>query len=221
MTCWMASCWGSCGSASEVSEEHPVSSPGTRPASPHRTTQLQRLGALLVVVLVTLIAVLFRDRLSRYEEYGYVGVFAATLLGSASVVLPVPGLAIVYVAGSIWNPLAIGLIAALGDTIGEATGYLAGYAGQGIVENSSLYNRFAGWMSRHGFLTILILSAVPNPFFDMAGIAAGASRFSARRFFLATWIGKTVKDVTVAVAGFYSLALFADSVLPAVTSVWP
>lgn len=179
-------------------------------ASSKRTVRLQRLGALLIVVLITVAILLFRDRLAQYERYGYLGVFITTLLGSATVVLPVPGLAIVYVGGSVWNPILVGLVAGLGDALGEATGYLTGYAGQGLLENQSLYVRFENWMRRRGFLTILILSAVPNPFFDLAGIAAGASRFPGRLFFLATWIGKTTKDVTIALAGYYSIAFFGN-----------
>ncbi len=175
-----------------------------------RTVRLQRLAALLIVVLITVAIVLFRDQLAQYERYGYLGVFITTLVGSATVVLPVPGLAIVYVGGSIWNPILVGLVAGLGDAMGEATGYLMGYAGQGLVESQSLYIRFENWMRRHGFLTILILSAVPNPFFDLAGIAAGASRFPGWRFFLAAWIGKTIKDVIFALAGHYSISLFAN-----------
>jgi uncharacterized membrane protein YdjX (TVP38/TMEM64 family) len=197
-----------------------VSSAEVREVNSRRVVRLQRVGALLLVLLITLVAFLFRDRLAQYEQYGYVGVFVATLLGSGSVILPVPSLAIVYLGGSIWNPLFVGLAAGLGDAMGEATGYLAGYAGQGLIEGSRLYAYFEGWMRAHGFLTILILSAVPNPFFDMAGIAAGASRFSARRFFLAAWIGKTIKDVAFALAGFYSVPLFANSVLPGLSSLW-
>ena len=153
--------------------------------SSRRTVRLQRVGALVVVVLITLIALVFRDSLVQFERYGYLGVFIATLIGSATVVLPVPALAIVYVSGSIWNPLLVGLVAGVGDAMGEATGYLAGYAGQGLVENSRLYRRFDSWMERNGFVTILVLSAVPNPFFDLAGIAAGASGFPSKWFFLA------------------------------------
>jgi len=163
-----------------------------------------------MVVSITVAILLFRDRLAEYERYGYLGVFITTLVGSATVVLPVPGLALVYVGGSIWNPILVGLVAGLGDAIGEATGYLAGYAGQGLLENQRLYVRFENWMQRNGFLTILILSAIPNPFFDLAGIAAGASGFPGRWFFLAAWIGKTIKDVTFALAGYYSLSFFTN-----------
>lgn len=177
------------------------------------------MGALLIVILVSLAALVFRERLAEYERYGYLGVFITTLVGSATVILPVPALAIVYVGGSIWNPVLLGLVAGLGDAMGEATAYLAGYAGQGLIEDLSLYKRFAHWMQRRGFLTILVLSAIPNPFFDLAGIAAGASRFPGKRFFLAAWIGKTIKDLTIAVAGYYSLPLFTNSILPGLATL--
>jgi uncharacterized membrane protein YdjX (TVP38/TMEM64 family) len=173
---------------------------------------VRRLVALFIVILITVAIFLFRDQLAQYERYGYLGVFIGTLAGSATIVLPVPGLAIVYVAGGVWNPLLVGLVAGLGDALGEATGYLTGYAAHGLVENRGLYARFEHWMRHNGFLTILLLSAIPNPVFDLAGIAAGASRFPRRYFFLAAWIGKTVKDVTFALAGYYSLAFFSQLV---------
>jgi uncharacterized membrane protein YdjX (TVP38/TMEM64 family) len=179
-------------------------------ASPNRTARLQRLGALIIVALIMVAILLLRGRLAEYERYGYLGVFVTSLIGSSTVVLPVPALAIVYVVGSIWNPILVGLVAGLGDAMGEATGYLAGYAGQGLIENQSLYMRFEKWMLRNGFLTILILSVIPNPFFDLAGIAAGASGFPARWFFLAAWIGKTIKDTAFALAGYYSITLFTN-----------
>lgn len=185
-----------------------------------RTARLQRLGALAIVVLITVAVLLFRNQLVEYERYGYLGVFLTTLAGSATVVLPVPGLAVVYLAGSLWNPLIVGLVGGLGDALGEGTGYLAGYAGQGLVQDVGLYRRFERWMQRNGFLTIFFLSAIPNPFFDLGGLAAGASGFPAKWFFLATWMGKTIKDVVIAVAGFLSIPLLADSVLPALTSLW-
>jgi uncharacterized membrane protein YdjX (TVP38/TMEM64 family) len=196
-----------------------VSRGQVREINARRVVRLQRLEALLVVILVSLTAVLARDRLVEYERYGYLGVFITTLVGSATVVLPVPALAVVYVGGSIWNPLLVGLVAGLGDATGEATAYLAGYVGQGLIENMGLYKRFEDWMQRRGFLTILVLSAIPNPFFDLAGIAAGASGFPAKRFFLAAWIGKTIKDVTIALAGYYSLPLFANTILPGLSNL--
>jgi uncharacterized membrane protein YdjX (TVP38/TMEM64 family) len=196
-----------------------VSSTEAKEVRSRTAVRLQRVGALLVVILVTLGALLFRERLVEYERYGYIGVFITMLVGSATVILPVPGLAVVYVGGGIWNPLLVGLVAGLGDALGEWTGYLAGYAGQGLVENAAIYRRFESWMQRNGFLTIFLLSCIPNPFFDLAGVAAGASRFPAKWFFVATCVGKTIKDTAVALAGFYSLPLFTNAILPGLANL--
>ncbi|RLC74997.1 MAG: hypothetical protein DRI61_15635, partial [Chloroflexi bacterium] len=59
----------------------------------------------------------------------------------------------------------------------------------------------------YGALVIFILSVIPNPFFDLAGMAAGVSRFPLWRFLLACWLGKTVKTTAVAFAGYYSISI--------------
>ncbi|HAL61694.1 MAG TPA: hypothetical protein DCP08_04720 [Chloroflexi bacterium] len=165
----------------------------------------KRLLALLLAVLITVVVVLSRERLAAYAGLGYFGIFLITLLSSATVVFPVPGLATVFAAGAVFNPILVGVMAGLGDAIGELTGYLAGYAGQEVIENQAVYTRFEEWMKRHGTLTIILLSAIPNPLFDLAGIAAGALRFPVTRFFLSCLLGKSVKDTMVALAGYYSL----------------
>jgi membrane protein DedA with SNARE-associated domain len=60
-------------------------------------------------------------------------------------------------------------------------------------------------MERHGGITILVLSVIPNPLFDLAGIAAGSLRYPLWRFFLVCWLGKTIKTTLVALAGAWSL----------------
>lgn len=165
----------------------------------------QRLFAFLLVVAITLLILLFRHRLADYERYGYLGIFLVNLMGSGTVILPVPALLVVYLGGSIWNPLLVGLVAGLASALGEITGYLLGYSGQGLVQDQALYARMEGWMKRNGFLTILILAIIPNPVFDVAGMAAGALRFPLRWFLLSALIGKSIKMIAVAYAGAYSL----------------
>jgi uncharacterized membrane protein YdjX (TVP38/TMEM64 family) len=60
-------------------------------------------------------------------------------------------------------------------------------------------------MQRHGFLTVLALSAIPNPLFDLAGIAAGASHYPIARFVTACFLGKTIKGLAIALAGSQSI----------------
>jgi uncharacterized membrane protein YdjX (TVP38/TMEM64 family) len=60
-------------------------------------------------------------------------------------------------------------------------------------------------VEKYGGWAILVLSAIPNPFFDIAGIAAGMTRMPVRTFLLFTWIGQTIKMLMFALAGKYSI----------------
>ena len=81
------------------------------------------------------------------------------------------------------------------------TGYLAGYSGRAVVENRDNYERIVRWMHRYGLWVILVLSVVPNPLFDLAGIAAGALKVPIPRFLLVCWVGKTIKATLFALGG--------------------
>ena len=161
----------------------------------------QRLGAVVLALAITLAIVLFRDELARFERYGYPGVFLISLLGNATVILPAPSLAVVFGMGGVLNPFFVGLVAGVGEALGELTGYLAGYGGQAVVKDWGMYERLERWMQRNGSATILTLSAIPNPVFDLAGIAAGALRFPLERFLLSCWVGKTIKTTLFAYVG--------------------
>lgn len=154
-----------------------------------------------MAVVVSLAIAVFRDELARFERYGYAGVFLISLLGNATVIFPAPSLAFVLAMGGVLNPLFVGLVAGVGEALGELTGYLAGYGGQAVIEDWQMYERLDGWMQRNGSATILALSAIPNPFFDLAGIAAGALHFPLERFLLSCWVGKTIKTVAFAFIG--------------------
>jgi membrane protein YqaA with SNARE-associated domain len=102
----------------------------------------------------------------------------------------------------------VGVIAAAGAAIGELTGYLAGVAGQAVIENRQMHERLERLMRRYGLLAIFVLAAIPNPFFDVAGIIAGALRFPVQHFLLSAWAGKTVKFLAIAYLGAGTAQLF-------------
>ena len=131
--------------------------------------------------------------------------FLISVIGNATVFLPVPSLAVVFAGGSVLNPLLVGLIAGLGEPLGELTGYLAGYGGSAIVQDRQRYERLQGWMERRGFLTLFVLSAIPNPIFDLAGITAGMLKYPVGKFLIACFLGKTIKSFGVAYLGSVSL----------------
>jgi membrane protein DedA with SNARE-associated domain len=156
-------------------------------------------------ITIALYLTIGKDQIQRFQEYGYLGIFLTSLIGNASIALPIPSLFFTFVGGGTFNWVIVGLVSGIGEALGESTGYLAGYGGSAFIENQSLYKRMQHWMKKHGTLTIFVLSVIPNPIIDLAGIAAGASRFGYLRFLVACWAGKTIKTLIFAFAGAYSV----------------
>jgi hypothetical protein len=115
-----------------------------------------RLTILVIVVGLTIALFLIRDHIQGLASLGYLGAFIATLASSATILVPIPGIVVVFVLGNVWNPLAIGLVSGLGSGLGELTGYAAGYSGQELFQGNKLYSRIAGWVERRAS------SAVPR-----------------------------------------------------------
>jgi len=172
-------------------------------------TNLLRIVSLLAVVGITFYIFSIREHVKDFEKFGYAGVFLIALMANATVLLPAPGVAIVYAMGAVFNPIGVGFAAGTGGAIGELSGYLAGFSGQAVIERSDIYNRFKPWVDKYGGWAILVLSAIPNPFFDLAGIAAGISKMPMRTFLFFTWIGQLIKMTMFALAGSYSLEWLA------------
>jgi len=169
-----------------------------------------RILAILVVFALTIYIFSIRDKAEELAVYGYPGIFLLSFLTNATVLLPAPGIAVVFAMGAIFNPIYIALAAGAGGALGELSGYLAGFSGQAVIERTNIYERFHGWIEKNGFPAILILAAIPNPFFDAAGIAAGILKMPLLRFLLAVWIGVTIKMFLFAWIGSTSLSWLLD-----------
>ncbi|MBT4125827.1 MAG: hypothetical protein HOE43_05475 [Chloroflexi bacterium] len=149
------------------------------------------------------------------QDAGYWGAFLVNLVGSAAVVIPVPGLAAVCAGAT--NELGLNFVllamaGAAGSTIGEVTGYLAGYGSQSVVQKSRYYPRIHGLVVRRGGFALFILAVVPNPLFDIGGIAAGSLGYPISRFFLWVGLGKLIKFLIVAYACRQSISWLVDLV---------
>jgi membrane protein YqaA with SNARE-associated domain len=149
------------------------------------------------------------------QDAGYWGVFLVNLVGSAAVVIPVPGIAAACAAATSefgLNYVLLALVGAVGSTLGELTGYLAGYGSQGVVQKSRYYSKIHRWVVRRGGLALFILAVVPNPLFDIGGIAAGSLGYPIKRFFLWVGLGKLIKFLIVAYACRQSISWLVDLV---------
>lgn len=178
------------------------------------------LGILLTIGMAVAI-ILFWEEVRVLEHYGYIGVFVISAFGGATILAPVPMTPVVFALGGVLNPALVGAAAGLGETIGGLAIYMTGYGGgTALIDTNhgriqAVYSRVLVWMRRRGGWTLFLLSAVVNPFFYPAGLAAGALRFGVKRFFFICWGGKTIKGMTVAFAGYLGLrALFGALGIP-------
>jgi uncharacterized membrane protein YdjX (TVP38/TMEM64 family) len=168
------------------------------------------LRALLLLLIIGLSVYLFsiRSQIRELEGYGYPGIFVFNLLSSATLILPVPGVAVTSLMGAVFNPFWVAIAAGSGAALGELSGYLAGFSGQVVVERTPIYERIEGWMKKYGLVATLVLAIIPNPFFDVAGLIAGALRLPVWQFIAVCWVGKVIKMLLFAYGGAGILRYF-------------
>jgi len=172
--------------------------------NPRLRLTILRILALVFVVGISILVFMVRDKAEQLQGYGYLGVFIVAFLAYATVLLPAPGILFVFAMGAVFNPFWVAVAAGAGSAIGELSGYLAGFGGQMIVQNVAVYQRIVNWMQSHpriDLLMVFVLAFLPNPFFDLAGIAAGVLRIPLYRFLIVCWLGKTLKMLVIAYLG--------------------
>jgi membrane protein DedA with SNARE-associated domain len=144
-----------------------------------------------------------------WRPFGYLGVLALSLVASCLPAAPVPLLPMVFLAGRVFEPLPVALVAAAGMTAGELLGYAVG-AGACVgrpraAQPERLRAVSAAWRrrlhDRHGPVALAILAFIPNPAFKLVAAAAGAARMPLWRFVAAVGAGRLAKALALAYAG--------------------
>lgn len=129
---------------------------------------------------------------------GLLVLFGLAALSTATLILPAPGLALTAIAGAAGDPIVVGIVAGLGQAVGELTGYAAGRSGRSLLPDNRATRTMSDWLGRRGMLVIFVLSVIPNPIFDVAGIAAGALGMPVTRYLSAAASGKVIKNLVIA-----------------------
>ncbi len=173
-----------------------------------------------VALLLTLFAIgffYFSTDVSNLASFGYFGVFIISLVGAASILLPSPAVVSVLGGGALLNDFLgipawfwVGIVAGLGEAIGEFSGYAAGYGGRVFIEDRPSYARIRRWMERRGALTLFVMSTIPNPAFDLVGLTAGAVQMPMRKFFFSVLAGKTIKNMWLAGLASAGVTVFSN-----------
>lgn len=147
------------------------------------------------------------------KNFSYLGIFIISMIGTSTIFLPFPSYFIIVLAATIGlNPLLVGISAGLGSAVGELTGYFIGVGGEKIIEQRrkepKIVKRFVRLFKKHGFPIIVVAAAIPFPF-DVIGIVCGMSSYDIKKFLIATAIGKIIKCLAIAYAGFLGISFIA------------
>jgi len=143
------------------------------------------------------------------QTFGYVGVFFVGFMGSATVFLPIPSYVVVFLMGSVMNPLLLGIIAGLGASTGELVGYVLGIGGRRIASKKKKWgkqlNKVQKMFNKYGgFFAIIIIAATPIPD-NVLGIFCGMIGYPVKKYFIASSIGKIMMHIAIAYAGYYGI----------------
>ena len=145
-------------------------------------------------------------------QYGYIGIFLVSLIGSLSIVVPVPYTILIFTFGRVLNPTLLALAGGLGSAVGEISGYAIGYLGRAVVskERQRKMDCFLGIFRRYGPLTIFGFALTPLPD-DLLFIPLGIIRYNFLKAFIPCLIGKTLMCFALAYGGYMSIG-FVESV---------
>ncbi|MFC2072157.1 DedA family protein [Chloroflexota bacterium] len=185
------------------------------------------LGALALVITIALCAaaIYYKDDLmsiANIAGYSLLGVLIIAFVAGSTVsvtAIPVPYWLLVFtlpgVLASQWGILApvwVGLISALGATLGHIPTFVIGYGGSSLSQrvttkiNNRFYNRAMVWAQKHGSWAVFFMSAVFNPIHLPMTVAIGALRFPPHKWFFFSLLGNAVKSLFIAFCGYFGLS---------------
>ena len=160
---------------------------------------LVRLSILALVLGTIACALLLRNQVGA-SEIGYGAVALSALVASAGLLIPIPALATACATAIFLNPFLVVIIAGTAESVGELSGYYLGYSGRDALAKNRVYQGLQRLMLRWGLVLLFVVSLIPNPIFDVVGVAAGALRYPIWRFLVVVWIGKILKFLIFAYA---------------------
>lgn len=196
----------------------------------HTTARVVIVVAALALALTPgAILLIWPDLTESLTGFSYASVFLLNLASTATFYFPVPGLTLAAQTliategdGSDF-PWLVGVVGGVGMALGEITAFYAGMLGAEIARGRQVPGperfrpyieraiRFVGWlMRRWGIATLFVLSALPNPLFEVAGLTAGSVRMRFRMFIVPVAAGKIVRGMLLA---YYGTDVF-EGILP-------
>jgi membrane protein YqaA with SNARE-associated domain len=149
-------------------------------------------------------------------QFGFFGVFLVSLIGTMSIVIPIPYTVVILLLGiEGWDPLMLTIAGGFGSAIGELMGYLLGYYGRRIIseERQRKMDYLLKIFGKYTPIAIFIFALTPLPD-DLLFIPLGILRFSLVKAFIPAFLGKIAMVYILAsfgrVYGDFLSILFGD-----------
>lgn len=141
-------------------------------------------------------------------QFGYLGVFIISFIGSVSVIFPIPYTIVIFFLGSVLDPVFVAVSGGLGAAIGEFSGYAIGYSGTKIISEER--RKKMGYMvklfDKYGPASIFFFALTPLPD-DLLFIPLGVMRYPFLKAFIPALLGKTLMTFILAFSGQQSIEL--------------
>jgi len=146
-----------------------------------------------------------RDYLQKVAvQYKFLGVFIISLLGSASIVFPIPYTLVILFLGMnhIIDPLTLTVAGGLGSAVGQLSGYYIGYFGAKLVgvERRRRMEFFVRMFKKYGSALVFLFALTPLPD-DLIIIPLGVLRYGFLRVFIPLLMGKVLMCFLIAYFG--------------------
>jgi membrane protein YqaA with SNARE-associated domain len=141
-------------------------------------------------------------------QFGYLGVFIISFVGSVSVIFPIPYTIVIYILGSFLDPIFVAVSGGLGSALGEFSGYTLGYYGRTIIseERQRKMDYMLKVFNRYGPAAIFLFALTPLPD-DLLFIPLGVMRFPFWKAFIPSLLGKTLMTFILAYSGQQSIQI--------------
>jgi membrane protein DedA with SNARE-associated domain len=153
-------------------------------------------------------------------QYSYLGIFLISLLGAASIFVPIPSTVVIFILGGLqvgnpptwaFDPLLIAVFAGAGAATGEFSGYLIGLGGRKVIDkrHKNKMDILMKLFKRFGPIVIFVFALTPLPD-DLLFIPLGMMRYSLPVAFISALLGKFLSNLIIAYAGRLSLQFIID-----------
>ena len=178
--------------------------------------------AIAATIGLCVAGVYYRDSLMNtmyLQRFGLLGVLVVAFIAGSTfsvTAIPVPYWVVVFTLPGLmsaqwgwWSAIWVGLVSALGASLGQLITFMIGYGGRGLSEklsskiNSKLYDRAMNWAQRHGSWAVFLMSAMVNPLHLPMTIAIATLRYPPHKFFIFCFLGVAVKSLVIAFCGYF------------------